>query len=254
MLVDSRSSGLHGQQPEGLAHAWRYLPVSGLVIGLVGGLVYMVFALLFPHAVAVICAIAAMAWATGAAHERRFAQYCEAATATRAASLVTDSFAATRVPSGAIVGLVLLMVLRIESLAQIEANWTPIALACAHPFSRACAVLMMFILPRAPVSGDESSSGRTRSVGLLDALIALLLGTAPLLAAAWWFDQQAAFLLAGLLPLTATIWFCRHLYRRWRGHREDSPGAAQQIAEFMFYLGLLCWLMIEQLPLADTES
>ena len=133
------------------------------------------------------------------------------------------------------VGVMLLLMLRFESLAHLDADWIAASLICAATFSRACAVL-----------GSSRASAT-------DALIAMLLGAAPLALLAFWTDDNLPGLLGLSIALISTA-LVRRLIRRSgamharasgdtaadnRSSTDPGIGAVQQIAEAGFLLGLL---------------
>jgi hypothetical protein len=133
----------------------------------------------------------------------------------------------------------LLLMLRFESLAHLDADWIAASLICSATFSRACAVLGS---PRASAA---------------DALIAMLLAAAPLALLAIWTDDQLPGLLGLSIALISTA-LVRRLIRRSDAMQARASGgvgtgtgigtatstsitlgAVQQIAEAGFLLGLL---------------
>lgn len=261
-------------QPQRLSRATRYFPLVGLLIGLLVALVYMLAAFAFPHPIAVLIALICGVLCTGARQELQWAAFCDGASGHEAlpwrarlpaAGRRTEPGPGATEDSGAepanesaatgeqrsigiagAIGLVLLFALKIETLAHLDSNWTPIALITVHPFSRACAVLMMALLRRIDTEGGDDPAGDDRlregmRLRRRDAAFALLTGFAPTVLAAWWFDEIESFTLAALPALIATVWMCLLCWRHWRGYDAASAGATQQAAETMYLLGLLAW-------------
>ena len=244
--------------------ALRYLPLAGLLVAIAQSVVYMLASIVLPHAVALLLAIGAGLILTGACHEVGWARFCatlgERPAARDANACTTDSVtdsatdhatgSANSDPSNAAgnsasaiwalqgaVGVMLLLMLRFESLAHLDADWIAASLICAASFSRACAVLGS---PRASAA---------------DALIAMLLGAAPLALLAIWTDDHLPGLLGLSIALISTA-LVRRLIRRsgsmdagasdGHGTGFDTAartathiGAVQQIAEAGFLIGLL---------------
>jgi adenosylcobinamide-GDP ribazoletransferase len=250
--------------------ALRYLPLAGLLVAIAQSVVYMLASIVLPHAVALLLAIGAGLILTGACHEVGWARFCatlgERPAARDAKACATDSVTdsvtdsatdsaidhttrsansdpidATGNSASAIwalqgaIGVMLLLMLRFESLAHLDADWIAASLICAATFSRACAVLGS---PRASAT---------------DALIAMLIGAAPLALLAIWTDDQLPGLLGLSIALISTALVCRLIRRsgvRHAGTSGDTQtglrsgsdlgiGAVQQIAEAGFLLGLL---------------
>jgi adenosylcobinamide-GDP ribazoletransferase len=228
----------------------RYLPIAGLLISIAQSVVYMFASIVLPHAVALLLAIGAGLILTGACHEVGWARFCtmlgerpaERVTSDDAIDSVTDYAKDSATASNALgwavpgaVGVMLLLMLRFESLAHLDADWIAASLICAAGFSRACAVL-----------GSARASAS-------DALIAMLLGAAPLALLAIWTDDNLPGLLGLSIALISTA-LVRRLIRRsgvmqarvsgdtsagTRSGTDPGIGAVQQIAEAGFLIGLL---------------
>ena len=222
--------------------AIRYLPIAGLLVAIAQSVVYMFASIVLPHAVALLLAIGAGLILTGACHEVGWARFCtmlgEQPAARSTNDDAIDSASASTALGWAVpgaVGVMLLLMLRFESLAHLDADWIAASLICAATFSRACAVL-----------GSSRASAT-------DALIAMLLGAAPLALLALWTDDNLPGLLGLSIALISTA-LVRRLIRRSgamharasgdtaadnRSSTDPGIGAVQQIAEAGFLLGLL---------------
>ena len=222
--------------------AIRYLPIAGLLVAIAQSVVYMFASIVLPHAVALLLAIGAGLILTGACHEVGWARFCtmlgERPAARSTNDDAIDSASASTALGWAVpgaVGVMLLLMLRFESLAHLDADWIAASLICAATFSRACAVL-----------GSSRASAT-------DALIAMLLGAAPLALLAFWTDDNLPGLLGLSIALISTA-LVRRLIRRSgamharasgdtaadnRSSTDPGIGAVQQIAEAGFLLGLL---------------
>ena len=242
--VTGRLAHWANYEPQRLARATRYFPLVGLLVGVLMTLCYMMLAFVLPHSVAVLVAVIAGVLITGAFHEDGWADFCDGFGGghdrEHTLAIMTDS----RIGAFGAIGLVLLFALKIEILAHLDSNWTPIALLTVHPFSRACAVFVMMIMPYARSEDESKAKPIAQNLRKRDGLIAILIGLAPAFAAAWWLDSIEGFALALLPALIATVWMCRKCWRRLHGYTGDCLGATQQVAETMFLLGLLAWATI----------
>ncbi len=254
----ARLPGVMRDEPARADDPIRYLPLAGLLVAIAQSVVYMLASIVLPHAVALLLAIGAGLILTGACHEVGWARFCvsfgerPAARGTNGSAIdsasddpsayqtadakasAIDSTALAWAVQGA-VGVMLLLMLRFESLAHLDADWIAASLICSATFSRACAVLGS---PRASAA---------------DALIAMLLGAAPLALLAIWTDDHLPGLLGLSIALISTALVCRLIRRSGFMHSGASGataagprsgtdlgiGAVQQIAEAGFLLGLL---------------
>ncbi len=238
-------------QPDRLAKATRYFPLVGALVGLLVAMTYVFMANLLPHSVAVLIAVICGVLVTGAFHEDGWADFCDgfggAVSRERTLEIMSDS----RIGAYGAIGLLLLFALKLETLASIDPSWVAIGLVCAHAFSRACAVMVMMMLPYARLDDETKAKPIAQGVSRHDCLIAIAIGLAPTVAATLWFEQYEAFLLAALPALTATVWLSRKFFRRLGGYTGDCLGATQQICETFFYVGLACWLTLYQNSVAS---
>ena len=238
----ARLPGVTSDVPTRAGDAIRYLPIAGLLVAIAQSVVYMFASIVLPHAVALLLAIGAGLILTGACHEVGWARFCtmlgERPAARGTNDDAIDSASASTALGWAVpgaVGVMLLLMLRFESLAHLDADWIAASLICAATFSRACAVL-----------GSSRASAT-------DALIAMLLGAAPLALLALWTDDNLPGLLGLSIALISTA-LVRRLIRRSgamharasgdtaadnRSSTDPGIGAVQQIAEAGFLLGLL---------------
>ena len=238
----ARLHGVTSDVPTRAGDAIRYLPIAGLLVAIAQSVVYMFASIVLPHAVALLLAIGAGLILTGACHEVGWARFCtmlgERPAARGTNDDAIDSASASTALGWAVpgaVGVMLLLMLRFESLAHLDADWIAASLICAATFSRACAVL-----------GSARASAT-------DALIAMLLGAAPLALLALWTDDNLPGLLGLSIALISTA-LVRRLIRRSgamharasgdtaadnRSSTDPGIGAVQQIAEAGFLLGLL---------------
>lgn len=229
-----------------LAPSTRYMPLVGALVGLVGAAVYGVAAWCWTPAVAVGLSMAATVFATGAFHEDGFADVCDglggAVGRERALEIMTDS----RIGAYGAVGIVLMLLLKFASLSGLAVAAGAVALVCGHAVSRVVPLLLMTSLPYAKPLAGSKAKPVAHGVGRLELGAGLALALAVLAAAGMLAPASGvtpaglafagAVALASALPLRA--WFRRRL----QGYTGDCLGAAQQVAEVVFYLALGGWL------------
>jgi adenosylcobinamide-GDP ribazoletransferase len=253
--------GWVGYDPAWLRQCARYFPAVGVIVGLVAATVYGAARMVWPAPVAVLLSLVATLLVTGAFHEDGFADVCDglggALDRERALQIMTDS----RVGAFGAIGMAVLLMLKVASVAALGTVAAMVALVVAHTVSRALPLLLMASLPYAkPLDASkakpvaEGVGQRELAIGLLTAAGVLVVATgAPLWpagsagyalpagrgdSALWrhatpWVLALAgagAVTLASAVPLRA--WFRRRL----GGYTGDCLGAAQQVGEVLFYL------------------
>lgn len=227
-----------GFDPVWLQHAARYFPAVGLVIGLACAAVYWLAALCLPQAVAVLLSTAAGIYLTGAFHEDGFADVCDGfgggVQATRVLEIMRDS----RVGAYGAIGIALLLMTKIATLAYLPVAQVIPALLLAHPLSRCLAASLIWRMAYVREEGKVKPLAQQMSSS--EFCVAALTALAPL-AACVALDWLAwpALALALVLGLAATFFLVRLFRRRIGGYTGDCLGAVQQLSEVAIYLGLL---------------
>ncbi|MCT4644072.1 MAG: adenosylcobinamide-GDP ribazoletransferase [Carboxylicivirga sp.] len=219
---------------ENLNKCNRYLPVVGLVVGSISGLVFYLTALLLPHSVAVILSMISSVLLTGAFHEDGFADVCDAFgggwTKEKILTIMKDS----RVGAYGAVGILLLLMLKFTSLNEIPADLWIKTIICGHVISRTMAVWTMHSLSY--VREDESSKSKpiTKALQLKDLLIAMGIALPCLL-----LFQDVLFYIV-LIPAFIAKYFLERYFKKWiGGYTGDCLGSIQQVSEVVIYLSIL---------------
>jgi adenosylcobinamide-GDP ribazoletransferase len=210
-----------GAHPARAAGVWAY-PIVGVVVGLVGAVVYWLAVRLgLPPPMAAICAVAGTVLTTGALHEDGLADTADGfgggATVARKLEIMRDS----RIGTFGALALILSVGLRIVALASLAYPAAiAIALVAAGVLGRGAMIGVMLALPAARADGMAAALGPLppipAAIGLAIACACVLLphGVRAVVAAG----------LAGALM----IWLAR---RQVGGHTGDVLGATEQAAE-----------------------
>jgi adenosylcobinamide-GDP ribazoletransferase len=216
---------------EELNRSVRYFPLVGAAVGALGAAVTIAAAAMLPLPLAVILGVIATVLVTGAFHEDGLADSCDAFGGGRTREEVLRIMQDPHIGAFGVLGLALVLALKIASLVHLPLAALPLALVCAHAFSRALCVAAMSFGEYARAEG-----GKTRAVARgarpADAGIALLVGVVPFALA------PAAFLWA--LPVMLIVAIALYAYFRARigGYTGDALGALQQVAESTCYVVL----------------
>ena len=225
--------GWVGHSAEALNHSARYFTLVGLIVGLIGALVFALTSFFFPKTLAVLLAMAATILVTGAFHEDGWADMVDGFgggwTRERTLEIMKDS----RIGSYGAIALVLLLLAKFMALVELDMLLVAPALIAGHALSRLCATSVMHFLDYARDEGKAKPLATRISLGELAVagffgLIALVL-LPPL-----------SVITGVLLAAAATAWLTRKFKHRLGGYTGDCLGATQQLAEVAFYLGLLC--------------
>ena len=225
--------GQHGHDAVALERAIRYFPAVGLIVGAIAALVFVLTSLFWPKTLALIAAIAAATYVTGAIHEDGWSDMVDGfgggMTREKVLAIMRDS----AIGSFGAVALVMLLLSRFFALLEIDSARLPIALIAGHAVSRLCAT---FVLARLDYARSEGKAKPfANRLGRGELAFATLCALLPLIFLPPWPALAGLF-----LALIATLWLARLFKRRIGGYTGDCLGATQQLAEIAFYCGLLC--------------
>ena len=222
----------------------RYFATIGLVIGLFAAGIWWVAAAIWPPLVAVVIAMGATLWLTGAFHEDGLADTCDGLIGhvgrDRAFAIMRDS----RIGTYGACGLWTVLSARLILLASLPAAWVPWALIIGQGISRAASMTMMARLPcvadagssklassMAPVRGRDLGIGwGSVAVAIAAAVITAAAGAGPVVGAV---GTLATWLLAVAAVLTGTWALGRWFIARLGGYSGDCLGATQQLTELL---------------------
>lgn len=222
-----------GHSAEQLRGTARYFSLVGVLVGGVAALAFWTTSLILPGPLPAILSTAVTILLTGAFHEDGLADTFDGlgggATRERALEIMKDS----RIGTFGMLALVLTLLIKIAAVNTFPLAMAPLALIAGHAFSRACAISLLFVSNYAgsPEQSRARPVARTMSSG--EFFVAVIIGTIPMLGCG------LHGMLGGLCALV--VWF---VLAHWFNHRlggftGDTLGAAQQLTEIAFYLGVL---------------
>ena len=238
--LPARLAAWVGYSAEMMQGAARYLPLVGWFVGLAGAAVFAASDWLFTPMVAVALSMAATVLITGAFHEDGWADVCDGfgggATRERVLEIMKDS----RIGAFGAIGLVLMLLIKFAALlslaegAQVElVGWL---MVIGHALSRLAPVALMRCMHYVRPEADAKARPMAQAVSPPGLAVALVLGLLPALALVYFYENGWLFVL-GLLPVAlATVLIGAWFQRRIGGYTGDCLGAAQQLAEVVFYL------------------
>jgi len=215
-------------------------PLVGWLVGGWAALVYALGVTFLPPAVAVVLALAASTWVTGALHEDGLADFCDGFGAGGDRERVLAIMADSRSGVYGVLGVVLIVLLRYATLNAIaDGGGTAlvvVSLIAGHALSRFLCV--SFMHTQVYVRPDPHAKGRRLSAPMDRATLALamLLGVLPL--GLFWIPGLPLAMLALAPALLVRAWLGRLFTRRLGGYTGDCLGAAQQLTLGAFYLGV----------------
>jgi adenosylcobinamide-GDP ribazoletransferase len=232
-----------GHSADKLNHAARYFPAVGLLVGAIGAATWWLAQFVWPPGIALLLALAATVWVTGAFHEDGLTDMADGFGGGQERARILEIMKDSRIGSFGMITFVFVLMGRFMALASLPESLIVPALLAAHATSRlfAAALLRGMDYARADEREDEHAPAKSRPLATRlsgpDLYLAALTALLPCLL------LQPARVASALLLAAAVVFWLARLYRRWLGgYTGDCLGAAQQAAELAFYLGLLAQL------------
>lgn len=221
-----------GADREDLQRSAAYFPLVGWVVGGVAAAVWLLAASVWPPLVASGLSLGATLLLTGAFHEDGFADVCDGFGGGYTKERVLEIMRDSRVGAFGAIGVMVMLGLKWHTVAALPATLTPLLLVAGHAVSRGASATLMTTLDYVREEAGKAKPLATRLAGgrLACAVVTALAPLALLPGAAW-----AAM---GAVVVGRTVlarWF-RH---RIGGYTGDCLGAAQQVTEVVFYLGVI---------------
>jgi adenosylcobinamide-GDP ribazoletransferase len=210
--------------------AWAF-PLAGLVVGLIGALVYALSHRLgLPAWPAAALTVAATLVVTGALHEDGLADTADGFGGGNTRQQKLDIMRDSRTGAYGVCALVLSLLLRVAALASLGDTHAVVwALIGSHSAARATMPVLMWLLPPARGDGLSHDAGRPPGesvvAGAAIAFVVLLICLYPGRAV------MAALLLVAVVALTAWL-----SMRQIDGQTGDVVGALEQVAEIVVLL------------------
>lgn len=212
------------------SRAFRYFPLVGIIIGVIGAAVFMLSGYVLPQIVAVIVALAAMILTTGCLHEDGVADFFDGfgggTTPEKILAIMKDSHIGTY----GVVSLIVLLALKIALLSELPYEQIPLIIIASQAFARTTPILLINSSQYVRV-GESKASFTRRRVTLTNTTVALIFGLAPLAMFHW-------HLAVVLISVTTLLFFGfrAYLHKRIGGFTGDTLGALEQFTELVFLL------------------
>jgi len=222
--------------PSALADAMWAFPLVGVVVGSIGGLIFLLGGHLgLPAPICSILTVASMIAATGALHEDGLADMADGtggSTRERKLDIMRDS----RIGTYGVVALLIVLALKVCALPLYASATSAVSvaflLASAAATSRVAMIAAAYALPGARADGLSALAGRP-SVRTLGLAIALALGIDLLILPV---DVALTGIAASVVGAAGVMALAR---QQLGGQTGDVLGACQQIAEIAFLLAAL---------------
>ena len=221
-----------------LPQATVYLPLIGWLVGGIMALSFYLADLLWPQTIAVIVALIAGIFLTGAFHEDGFADVCDGFGGGWGKQRILEIMKDSHIGVYGALGLLLIFLLKISLLGGMLAAAVPLVLLTGHSISRLPPLLLMRRYDYAR-NNDSKAAGAVYKPNLQELVVATVIALLPLI-------LLPALCVLAIIPVLGVNWFLgRYFHRHIGGYTGDCLGASQQVAEIVFYLSVSAlWIFI----------
>jgi adenosylcobinamide-GDP ribazoletransferase len=215
----------------------KYFSLVGLLLGIVLAGIFAALSFVFPPAIAVTLVFAASALITGAFHEDGFADTVDGFGGGWTKEDVLRIMQDSRIGSFGALGLVLLVVLKIQSLSSIDLEWIGPTIILANALSRF--VSTTFVFSHDYVRFEGKSKPLADGIDKHSLLLCAVFGLVPVAL----FPIKVG---ATILLVTVALWlfWSYRIRSRIGGYTGDTLGAIQQLTELLVFLVVAAWTFI----------
>ena len=212
-----------------LAQAIIYLPLVGWIVGIISGGTFFIAAVFLSQITAILLAITAGIFVTGALHEDGLADVCDGFGGGFEKTQILTIMKDTHIGVFGVLGLLLSLALKVTTLNEFSTSEIPFIFFAGHSVSRLAPLQLMFFYDYARIENSKMGVA-TKKLTWHELLFAACFAFAPL-----FFLSLQSFLL--ILPLIgATALLGRYFFNKIGGYTGDCLGASQQFSEILFYI------------------
>ena len=220
--------------PEYMKETARYFSLIGWIVGAVGAAVFWISNQLFSIEISLVLSMASTIRITGAFHEDGLADVCDGFgggwTKEKILLIMKDS----RLGTFGVLGLVLIISLKFLSLSSIHSEWIPFAILAGHVLSRTITARMLARGNYVQNNNNAKAGSAAIKLSSTSLITNFILGFSVLLFFNSWY------VIIVIIPMFIAETIMYRFYNKWiGGYNGDCAGTVQQIAEVLFYLGLI---------------
>ena len=215
----------------------QFFPAVGIVVGSMVAGVFQLASFVLPTLPSVILSTAAGALVTGGFHEDGLSDSADGLGGGWTKEDVLRIMQDSRVGSFGALTLVLVLTLKVSTLAEIPKAWIPFSLIAGHAISRFVATTFTYTHEYVRFEGKNKPLADGISTSQL--LIAAGFALVPLFIFPW---QVWVIAIPSIFALRMYVGY--RIRIRIGGYTGDLLGMSQQLTEVMFYLAVCSWFFI----------
>ncbi len=218
---------------QNLNKALRYLPLIGLLVGILCALSYSVLALVLPREICVVLIMLLSILLTGAFHEDGLADFVDGFGAGWDRESILRIMKDSHIGTYGVIALILAFLLKFQLLCQLDEVLLIPALIIVPALSRFYPVLLARL---SRYARSEPSKASHSALGVSQKTFAIAAGCSVTLPWYWGWMPACVLLASGLVFAGCML---RYMQKKIGGFTGDCLGALQQLTELLFYLIVL---------------
>jgi adenosylcobinamide-GDP ribazoletransferase len=223
-----------GYSQENMSRSTVYLPIIGLLVGAVGGGVYLLSDIFLPTGISVLLCMIATILLTGAFHEDSIADFCDGFGGGRDKEGILRIMKDSHIGTYGTVGLILTLGMRYLTLSNLYPGVFLAVIIAGNAYSRFQPVLLINTSEYMRKNAENKAGGVVAELSFKTILISFIFALIPMLFLPLW---TSGFII--LIELITFLLFRLYVHRKLGGYTGDVLGALQQISEIVFYLSFL---------------
>lgn len=217
-------------EAEDVSISIKFLPLIGIVVGLVGGGVFFLSKTIFSLEVSIVLTLVSMLLITGAFHEDGFADSLDGFGGGYKKEDVIRIMKDSSIGSYGTIGLIFLFALKFFLLRDVELHYFLPILLAGQSLSRLIGI--SFVNTHDYVTNNENSksSDYCKRISIKGTNFAIACAVLPLF---WLPLKYWTFIIPMFI---VRMFYGAYLTKRLNGYTGDSLGFIQQLSEIVFYL------------------
>lgn len=223
-----------GYSQENMSRSTVYLPVIGVLVGAVGGGVYLLSDLFLPVSISVLLCMVATILLTGAFHEDSIADFCDGFGGGRDKESILRIMKDSHIGTYGTVGLILTLGMRFLTLSNLVPGVFLAVIIAGNAYSRFQPVLLINTSEYMRKNAENKAGDVAGNHSFKTILISFIIALIPMLFLPLWIS---GFII--LIEFVTFLLFRLYVHKKLGGYTGDVLGALQQISEIVFYLSFL---------------
>lgn len=217
----------------------EYWPLTGWLTGGAMCAVLYLGSLIFPHAVAVLLAIAVRMLLTGALHEDGLCDFFDGMGGGTSRQRILDIMKDSRIGTYGVLGVLLYVLILFFTLVTMPVAVAAVAVLVADPYAKMLAAQVVQMLPYARTENEAKAKTVYRRMNVKSGIGLFIQGFLPMAAFIWIFGGYVDWKVIVFCPCLVMYFLYLYINRKLHGYTGDCCGALFLLIELSVYLCIL---------------